>query len=110
MKLGAFLLATGLAAPATYETENFITSNEIEWDLRNGIKHVLVELFNFSGFWWICFEPSKSMDSVMGGGSLGQMERFEDHIHFTGELDLIDGGFAGFKAYIDTKLTGYEGK
>ena len=45
MKLGAFLLATGLAAPATYETENFITSNEIEWDLRHGVKHVPVEKF-----------------------------------------------------------------
>ena len=88
MKIASILLATVSAFPSwwelptNYESENFITS--IDWKL--------------------------SMDSVMGGGSLGAIEQIDEYIHFTGELDLIDGGFAGFVGYVDSKLTGYEGK
>merc|ERR1712170_177100 len=78
MKIARLLLATSSAVPTSYESENFITS--IDWKL--------------------------SMDSVMGGGSLGAIEQIDEYIHFTGELDLIDGGFAGL---VDSKLTGYEG-
>ena len=33
MKISSFLLATAFSAPTTYDTENFITSSEIDWVL-----------------------------------------------------------------------------
>ena len=84
MRVLVFISASVFSAPTVFETENFVTEDEVEWELN--------------------------MDSVMGGSSTGKMQRFPDHIHFTGQLDLVDGGFAGFRANIDTKLTGYERK
>ena len=85
MKLtGVIFAATVSAAPSKFESENFITSEEVTWRTAN--------------------------DNVMGGSSLGTIEHFGEYIHFTGQLDLIDGGFAGFNGQIGSKLTGYDGK
>ena len=84
MKLYSLLFTSVYCIPAKYDSENFVTSNEVSWVL--------------------------SMDSVMGGGSLGTLDQYDDHIHFSGQLDLINGGFAGFIGPIGSKLTGYEGK
>ena len=82
MKVIGLFLASASAVPTGYESENFIETTQ--WELY--------------------------MDSVMGGSSIGAIEQFPDYVHFTGTLNLIDGGFAGFRGYIDQKLTGYEGK
>ena len=82
MKVTGIFLATASAVPTVYQSENFIKT--IQWELY--------------------------MDSVMGGSSIGAIEQFADYVHFTGTLNLIDGGFAGFRGYIDEKLTGYEGQ
>ena len=50
----------------------------------------------------------KGLDNVMGGESVGQIDRYEDHIHFTGQLDLINGGFATFTADVGLNMD-YEG-
>ena len=84
MKFYSLLFTSAYCVPAKYDSENFVTSNEVSWVL--------------------------SMDSVMGGGSLGTLDQYEDHIHFSGQLDLINGGFAGFIGPIESKLTGYEGE
>ena len=84
MKLTSLFIAAASAAPAKFETENFITSPDVEWVL--------------------------SLDNVMGGGSTGAFEQLDDHIHFTGQLDLVNGGFAGFVGKIGNKLSGSEGK
>ena len=83
MRLFSLFIATASTSPTKFETENFITSPDVEWTLM--------------------------MDSVMGGGSLGAFEKLDNHIHFTGQLDIINGGFAGFVGRIDSKLTGSEG-
>ena len=82
MKVTCLFLASASAVPTAYESENFIET--IQWELY--------------------------MDSVMGGSSIGAIEQFPDYVHFTGTLNLIDGGYAGFRGYVDQKLTGYEGK
>ena len=85
MKLTGVIFAAAVsAAPSKFESENFITSEEVTWRTAN--------------------------DNVMGGSSLGTIEHFGEYIHFTGQLDLIDGGFAGFNGQIGSKLTGYDGK
>ena len=84
MKLTGVTFAAVSAAPSKLESENFITSGEVTWRTAN--------------------------DNVMGGSSLGTIEHFGEYIHFTGQLDLIDGGFAGFNGQIGSKLTGYDGK
>lgn len=84
MKLTGVIFAAVSAAPSKFESENFITSGEVTWRTAN--------------------------DNVMGGSSLGTIEHFGEYIHFTGQLDLIDGGFAGFNGQIGSKLTGYDGK
>ena len=45
----------------------------------------------------------------MGGESVGAIDRYEDYIHFTGQLDLVNGGFATFTADVGLNMD-YEGK
>ena len=45
----------------------------------------------------------------MGGDSIGKIERYDDYIHFEGQPELVKGGFAGFNARIESKLTGSKG-
>lgn len=77
------LLASVSAVPFAAEKENFITSGNVEWDLR--------------------------MDSVMGGGSVAEINVYDDRVYMTGQLDLINGGFASFYGEIESKLTGFDG-
>ena len=77
-------LASFLLATVFADGENFATSDNVEWKL--------------------------SMDSVMGGASLGNLERFDDRLYFSGQLDLVNGGFAGFIGNIGSGLNGYTGK
>ena len=50
-----------------------------------------------------------TLNKVMGGDSIGKIERYDDYIHFEGQLELEKGGFAGFNARIESKLTGSRG-
>ena len=77
-------LTSFLLATVFADGENFATSDNVEWKL--------------------------SMDSVMGGASVGNLERFDDRLYFSGQLDLINGGFAGFIGNIGSGLNGYKGK
>ena len=43
------------------------------------------------------------------GGSLGYLDRYDDHIHLSGQLDLVDGGFATFYAHVGEAMVGYQG-
>ena len=83
MKVAYLLPLAATAAPTTTSSENLITSPSVTWELE--------------------------MDSVMGGGSLGYLDRFNDHIHFSGQLDLVDGGFATFYAHVGEAMVGYQG-
>ena len=83
MKLAYLMPFATSAAPTTKTSDNLITSPNVNWELE--------------------------MDSVMGGGSLGYLNRFDDHIHFSGQLDLVDGGFATFYADVGEAMVGYEG-
>ena len=82
MRLATLFITATAAAPTTFETGNFITSPDVEWTLDK--------------------------DSVMGGSSTCDIERRNDHIHFTGQLNLVGGGFAGFIAQIENKLSGVD--
>ena len=83
MKFAYLLPIATTAAPTTASSDNLVTSTSIKWELE--------------------------MDSVMGGGSLGYLDRFDDHIHFSGQLDLVDGGFATFYAHVGEAMVGYQG-
>ena len=84
MKLSLVLPCASLAAPTTTtSSENLVTSPSVDWVLE--------------------------MDSVMGGGSLGYLDRFDDHINFSGQLDLVNGGFASFKGNVGEAMAGYQG-
>ena len=84
MRIATLFVTAATAAPAKFETENLITSPNVEWTL--------------------------DLDYVMGGSSTATFERRDDHIHFTGNLNLVGGGFAGFVAQVENKLSGVEGK
>ena len=84
MKISHLLPCATLAAPTTTSSENLVTSPTVDWVLE--------------------------MDSVMGGGSLGYLDRFDDHINFSGQLDLVNGGFASFKGNVGEAMAGYQGK
>ena len=85
IKLSHLLPCATLAAPTTTtSSENLVTSSTVDWVLE--------------------------MDSVMGGGSLGYLDRFDDHINFSGQLDLVNGGFASFKGNVGEAMAGYQGE